>query len=210
MKTKTFDVTSGEVVIADPVHVPGKSSFHFFHPKAKIGRWVCTVDAEEKVMGVVINKMIAQYSREESELAGIEDPNELYHKAMAMLCGKAPDDLKVETSTINAESGMAGIFDRKSYRNDKIVENVDRICEKIVCEDQPWYSICCDRVLSEDRWGVIPQGCVSAAKDGVINLTASFNMFGEAERIEIDFTKTEETPVSEDGKDSEDSESDDD
>lgn len=203
----TFDVTSGTLHIGDPVNVFGKSEFECFFPKAKIGRWVCRVEAEEKVAGVVINKLIAEYSEEESERGGIVDPDHDYHKAMTMLCGKDPGELKIETATIEANSGVAGIFDQKSYRNNKIVANVDRICDKIVCEDEPWYSICCDRVLSENRWGVIPQGCVSAAKDGMINLTAHFNMFGQAERVEIDFARKEESADS-DADDADDSDDD--
>lgn len=200
----TFDVKTGKLYIGDPVYKKNSADAKFFLPKAKNGRWVCRVEEDEKVFGSIINKLIVSYSEEESRAAGIVDANDDFHRAMSMLCGKAPDDLKVETASINAESGMAGIFDYKSYRNDKIVENTVRISNQVVCDDEPWYSICCDRVLSENKWGVIPQGCVSAAKDGVINVTAKFNMFGEAEFIEIDFSK--DNAKFEDSEDSEDSE----
>jgi hypothetical protein len=200
----TFDVTNGKLHIGDPVYKKDSAEAKFFLPRAKNGRWVCIVEVDEKVFGNTINKLIVSYSEEESKAAGLVDTSDDFHRAMSMICGKAPGELKSESASISAESGMAGIFDYKSYRNDKIVNNVTRLSDKIVCDDEPWYSICCDRVLSENHWGCIPNGCVSAAKDGVINVTAHFNMFGEAERVEIDFEKAN-TKI-EDGEDSEDDE----
>ena len=204
MKT-TFDVLSGQLHIGDPVHKRSTVDAKFFRPKAKNGRWICRVEVDEKVYGISINKLIAEYSESESEGAGLLDANDSYHKAMSMICGKAPNELKNESATINAESSMAGIFDYKSYRDDKVVSRVERISDRIVCEEEPWYSICCDRVLSENKWGIIPQGCVSSAKDGIINVTAHFNMFGEAERVEIDFEKKNEIAKEEEEEEDDDS-----
>ena len=66
MKT-TFDVLSGQLHIGDPVHKRSTVDAKFFRPKAKNGRWICRVEVDEKVYGISINKLIAEYSESESE-----------------------------------------------------------------------------------------------------------------------------------------------
>jgi hypothetical protein len=68
---------------------------------------------------------------------------------------------------IGVDSGQCGIFDTAHYRDDSAIKAVQRLSTEIICADEPWYSICCDRTLeTEHRAGIIPYGCVSASGYG--------------------------------------------
>lgn len=191
---KTFDVLSGQIFLCDPCYKKGTALdasgniVKFANPKAKNGRWISTVVLDEKVFQNSICKLTVEYSEEESERAGFSDPEADYHKAMSMILGTQEKNT-TNPVEITCESGLIGIFDAKSYRNDKIVATTSRLSDRVVCEDQPWYSICCDRVLSQDQWGIIPNGCVTSSPEGVVCGVVSSNGFGEVVKIEIDFSK---------------------
>ena len=69
--------------------------------------------------------------------------------------------------TGGVDSGQFGYFDHDEYRNDNIVQGVERVTpDDVICDDEPWYSICCDRTLSKDKWGEIPFGIVSSSGYG--------------------------------------------
>ena len=71
------------------------------------------------------------------------------------------------SSEIGVDSGQAGVFDSKFYKDDKSIEGVERSGEsEIICEDEPWYSICCDKTLGEQGWGTIPYGAISRSGYG--------------------------------------------
>lgn len=68
---------------------------------------------------------------------------------------------------VGVDSGQGGIFDKTMFKKDDIVKGVKRTYKgKPICEDEPWYSICCDRTLGEKSAGVIPGGCVSSSGFG--------------------------------------------
>lgn len=191
---RTFDVLSGQLYVCDPCYKKGTTLdasgniVKLASPKAKNGRWISSVELDEKVYQSMVCKLTVAYSAEESEMAGFSDPEDDYRKAMAMILG-TQDKITTLAIEMTCESGLVGIFDSKSYQNDKVVANASRLSEKIICEDQPWYSICCDRVLTDDQWGVIPNGCVSHSPEGVIYGTVSVNGVGEVVKVEIDFSK---------------------
>lgn len=71
------------------------------------------------------------------------------------------------TEEIGVDSGQAGVFDSKFFKDDKSVEGVERQRNgEVICEDEPFYSMCCDRTLSETGWGTIPYGAVSSSGYG--------------------------------------------
>jgi len=67
---------------------------------------------------------------------------------------------------IGVDSGQAGVFEERFYKNDSITSGVIRKCKEAICEDEPWYSLCCDRTLHVDSAGTIPYGVVSSSGTG--------------------------------------------
>ena len=107
---------------------------------------------------------------------------------------------------VGVVSGQAGVFDDKYYKDVKVVANMtdaQRMCpDKKVCADDPWYSFCCDRTLSQQHAGVIPFGAVSSSGFGDGGYTCYYHedISGQADAIKIIFINDEE---SEDGLDRE-------
>ena len=68
---------------------------------------------------------------------------------------------------VAVDSGQAGVFDSKYYKDDEVVKTCKRKYkgDPINPEDK-WYSICCDRTLSKNRADVIPFGAVSSTGYG--------------------------------------------
>ena len=98
---------------------------------------------------------------------------------------------------VGVDSGQAGIFDLKHFKDDGIVANVERVGGEPICADEPWYSICCDRTLSEEGAGIIPFGCVSSSGYGdgsyiCSTITDTYNPKCEVVAIKIDFGIIEE------------------
>lgn len=209
---KTFDVYSGQIRISDPCY--GKNLIRIKDDKiptiqvlkAKKGRWVASVVKDERVYNEIITHLVACYDESLSKSAGIEDISSDFHKALSMMMAKDADVFLTSQILATVESGVIGIFDDKSYRDDRTASRATRLSDKIVCEDEPWYSICCDRVLSEDQWGVVPNGCVaSSSKEGEVSVSIQTNSYGEVVRVEVDFQAKVESSESE----SEESESED-
>ena len=98
-------------------------------------------------------------------------------------------DWREETFEVGVDSGQAGIFDLKHYKDDNSVAEVKRVHNESICEDEPFYSICCDRTLSETGAGVIPFGCVSSSGygDGGYTCFTMQNEDGQLDAIMIDF-----------------------
>jgi len=93
------------------------------------------------------------------------------------------------SATIGVDSGQAGVFDAQFFKDDKSVTGVKRMHSNIICEDELWYSMCCDRTLSDKSWGVIPYGAVSSSGFGDGSYTAykCFNNNKEVVGIRIVF-----------------------
>jgi len=191
---KTFDVYSGMIRISDPCFDAGAAKVLTL--KAKKGRWVAEVEKEEKVAQDIIKTLVAYFDEKQTELAGLTDIGGDYNKALSMMLGRQPEQITQQELVATIESGQIGIFDNKSFGDNKIAVNVARLSEKIICEDQPWYSICCDRVLSEDQWGSLPNGCVtSSTVDGDVAVSTHTNACGEVVKVEINFEKKVESSI---------------
>lgn len=97
---------------------------------------------------------------------------------------------------VGVDSGQAGIFDARHYREDAIVKDVTRIGPSIICPDEPWYSVCCDRTNNTEHCaGVIPEGCVASSGygDGSYDCFVGKDEKGRITAIKIDFISEDES-----------------
>jgi hypothetical protein len=105
-------------------------------------------------------------------------------------------DWKLQEIDVGVDAGMCGIFDDKYFKDDDSIEGVKRLGGKgnsVICEDEPWYSICCDRSMSEHSGGVIPYGCNSSSGYGDGSYKAfSLSKDGKVVAIMIDFGLSQE------------------
>lgn len=163
-----FTVRSGQIRVSDPCYDKDDDYLGMTLP-AKNGEWVAHADFDD--MGNWGDRVVS---------------------LTAEFVGKSKT-VEVNQGRIAVDSGQAGIFDLDSYKNDKIVENVKRIHNDSICEDEPWYSICCDRTLSKNQWGVVPNGVVSSSGfgDGCYEVTYFSDKDGLATRVEIIFISDE-------------------
>lgn len=179
-KTKTkkhtevsgFQVVSGKIMCSDPCYDGGDVLV-----KAKNGEWVARVEkSDEGAWGERVCRVL------------------VHHVDFSMYGSSRIKSFdSVEDATIGVDSGQAGVFDANSFRNDAVVENTKRIHGKTICEDELWYSICCDRTLSEKGYGYIPGGFVTTSGygDGGYGVEI-YKKNGEAVAVEITFIENEE------------------
>ena len=141
-----FEVESGVVIVSDPCY--DKDTWcNGILKNVRKGEWVCDVIIkEESGWGKRVACLIAK------------------HKGTIV-----PDissfQWEAQSFDVGVDSGQAGIFDEKYFKDDKVIRNVKRLNEsKIICAGEPWYSMCCDRTLnSEHEAGTIPCGVVSSS-----------------------------------------------
>ena len=162
LKDLEFAVVSGRITISDPCYEEISERLNC-EIKAKKGTWKAEVDYNDEY-------------RCKNLIASCLDFNKL-------------DVKRMKNFGIGVDSGQAGVFDSQHYRDDKVVENCQRIHGEIICEDEPWYSICCDRTLSKDNAGSIPYGVVSSSGygDGCYDVMIYYNEKEEAIKVEIEF-----------------------
>lgn len=163
-----FTIKSGKIRISDPCY--DKDDYlGGLVIEAKNGEWVASADLEKTGWGDRITKLTAEYNGPVS----VAD---------------------CSTHSIGVDSGQAGVFDFDSYKDDNLVKNVARVHKEVICEDEPWYSICCDRTLSNHQWGVIPNGAVSTSGygDGMYDVNCFLDKNGDVVRVEITFIDDED------------------
>jgi len=75
------------------------------------------------------------------------------------------------------DSGQFGFFDKDFYRNDEAAKDLKKydFGRDREGEGEEWYGACCNHTLSEESWGVLPQGAVSSSGFG----DGSYPVFGE-------------------------------
>jgi hypothetical protein len=137
----SFEIESGEVLVSDPCYevdtwCNGSLS------NVKKGKWKSYVVEEDRIM-----YLVAYHNK-------TKVPS--YNSSM----------WKKSDIEVGVDSGQAGIYDRKYFKDDRIVNGLDRKHEEIICEDEPWYSFNCDRTLAKIGAGVIPYGVVSSSGYG--------------------------------------------
>jgi hypothetical protein len=159
-----FEIKSGAVVLSDPCYELGTWCQGLFF-NVKNGEWIGEAEHVES------------YGRRVSVLIS-------YHKDYPTTADEIMQNGILLPFEGGVDSGQFGHFDHEGYRKDETIQGVARICtdpEHIICEDEPWYSICCDRTLAGDGFGVIPLGVVSSSGwgDGVYNTYAVRNDEGQ-------------------------------
>jgi hypothetical protein len=141
---KEFEIKSGKIVLSDPCYDLGTWCQGVID-KVKNGVWVSEI--EESSDGRI--SMLLSYHK---------DNHASFEYVME------------DGDLLNFDGGVdSGHFDYDGYRDDESMKNVARIADKDqmrICEDEPFYSMCCDRTLSFDMWGVLPQGVVSSSGYG--------------------------------------------
>lgn len=146
-----FEIKSGKVVLSDPCYELGIWCQGVID-KVKNGEWIGK--AEHLDAGDWGQRVAVLFA---------------YHKNYPTTSDDIISDGELLPFEGGVDSGQFGYFDFEGYRNDDSIKNVARICtnpEHIICEDEPWYSICCDRTIQGDSWGVIPLGVVSSSGYG--------------------------------------------
>jgi len=142
-----FRVVSGRVVVSDPCYEIGTWCQGILD-KVRKGEWVCQVSiAQENAC----DRCVAELTAMRSPALDLGNPK-----------------WTAETSfEVGVDSGQAGIFDMAHYRDDRIADGVQRLSREIICGQEPWYSLCCDRTSgSELGAGIIPCGVVSSSGFG--------------------------------------------
>jgi len=107
------------------------------------------------------------------------------------------ENWKIANFEVGVDSGQAGIFDNKYYKDDSVVArftDLDRKNKTKICEDEPWFSWCCDKTLGIPGGGVVPFGAVSSSGFGDGGYVCFFNKNkdGEIDAIKIVYIPDED------------------
>ena len=171
----TFEIESGTVVVSDPCYEDSRAL-----KGIKKGTWCANVIYNDGRCAVLV----------------------AYHKNHPVK--NIYDNFIAEHFNVGVDSGQAGIFDSKYFRDDDVVKDVKRIGEESdqICTDESWYSVCCDRTLQKIGAGVIPFGCVSSSGygDGVYECS-TVKTNDEITAIKIDFGVFDEDEENDDDDD---------
>lgn len=169
----SFQVTSGKVMCSDPCYEEGDVLV-----PAKNGEWLANVEmSDEGSWGDRVKKVLVHH---------------IDFSPIGTRSCKSYDT--VDNERIFVDSGQAGVYDSSTFRNDKLALTADRIGEhKPICEEDAWYSICCDRTLSKKGYGYVPQGFVTTSGygDGCYDVDV-YKKNGVAVALEITFIEDRE------------------
>jgi hypothetical protein len=146
---KNFVIKSGKIVLSDPCYDLGTWCQGVID-KVKNGVWIAEIE-DTTDFGGRISRLLA------------------YHINFPTTSDDIADDGELLPFEGGVDSGQFGYFDFDEYRSDESVQGVPRLAEQdqpIIREDEPFYSICCDRTLTKDMWGVIPFGVISSSGVG--------------------------------------------
>lgn len=152
-----FEIKSGKVVLSDPCYELGTWCQGVIN-NVKNGEW-CAEATHVESWGRRVASLVS------------------YHKDYPTTANDVMADGKILNFDGGVDSGQFGHFDFDGYRDDNSIIGVPRICpepENIICEDEPWYSMCCDRTIGGDGFGVLPLGVVSSSGYG----DGSYDTFG--------------------------------
>ena len=145
MQTQTkllgdFQIESGKVIVSDPCY---EVDFEINETieNVKNGKWIAKIETK-KVWGERVSKLMCCHES-------------VYQFSRSLI-------FKVVSKDIGVDSGQAGIFDVEHFKKDSDVEDLPREYKEKICENEPWYSYCCDRTLSKMA-DVIPFGVVSSS-----------------------------------------------
>lgn len=160
-KLGNFINESGVLFISDPCY--DIDTWCTARVKAKTGEWISFVEKSDE--GDWGNRCAVLFA---------------YHKDYPLTDS---DDININCSGIGVDSGQAGIFDEKYFKDDSVATPSNFI------PDEPWYSMCCSKTLSKKQADVIPYGAVSSSGygDGVYSYYVKENESGEVVAVKIVF-----------------------
>jgi hypothetical protein len=160
----SFEVTSGTLVCSDPCYSLDVWCMGFVS-NVKKGKWNAYV--------------------EWIDLGG-------WGERIAMLVVHHQDNKSIKIDFNNplnfdagVDSGQFGFFDKDFYRNDESAKGLAKYDFNgdfgLKEEGDEWYRVCCALTLSEDSWGVLPNGAVSSSGigDGSYDVFQQVNDEGE-------------------------------
>lgn len=176
MHSKEFEIVSGTILVSDPCYE--KDGFlQLKLENVRKGFWTMSTDrTDEGSWGKRVAELIC-------------------------LANNSNGDCWECAGAIGVDSGQAGIFDEKHYRDDAAV-----VGQTLLHEDSPiiwvnkdgddWYNLCCDKTLHKEYegGGVIPFGAVSSSGfgDGQYDVFVRKNAKGEITGVKIVFLTDEE------------------
>lgn len=167
-----FIIETGKVRISDPCYDEDTWCAGVVD-NVKSGTWQATViKTNDEDWGERVAKLIAYHKDSISDVEEIETFRE--------------NECEFD---VGVDSGQAGIFDVKHYKDDNQFKN-----EKPKADyGSIFYNFCCDATLSDLGAGVIPYGCVSSSGygDGGYTATKYLNDDGQVVAIAIKFIETE-------------------
>jgi hypothetical protein len=149
---RQFEIKSGRMVISDPcyeLNLPVNAIIN----NVKKGKWdsiVITSEDNRFIEKLIVYNIDSFISGEfgDYEIKNIQDEANLL-----------PYEFGVD-------SGQFGFFDFEGYGNNKKCERLKKFSKTKIQPENPFYSICCDRVSSGEGWGTLPFGVVSTSGGG--------------------------------------------
>ena len=147
-----FEIKSGRMVISDPCYELN-TMVNATIENVKNGKWRASVIKSEDngfIEELVVYSINSIVSGEfgDYEIKNIQDKENLL------------------LFDFGVDSGQFGFFDFEGYGNNKKCERLKRYSKAIIQPENPFYSICCDRVSSGEGWGTLPFGVVSTSGVG--------------------------------------------
>ena len=172
---RQFEIKSGRMVISDPCYELN-SIVNATIDNVKNGKWGTIVIHSDD--NRIIESLVV-FNIESS----VEDES---------LLNRIQTLIEEENSLPNffgVDSGQFGFFDFKGYGNYKRCKNLKRYSKIIIESENPFYSICCDIVSSEEGWGILPFGvvCSSGRGDGLYEVYGLKNSDEEYILFFVDF-----------------------
>jgi len=143
-----FEVRNGAVVVSDPCYDRGTWCAGTIRNVLN-GTWKARIErSDEGEWGIRVARLVVMHEKYEED-----------HP-----CVDGWDAQKFE---VGVDSGQAGVFDTRHYKSDADARKATWVNkDEAICDDEPWYSLCCDRTLNGDSAGVIPFGAVSSSGFG--------------------------------------------
>ena len=173
MVTDQFLVESGTLIVSDPCYEKD-GELQAVIDNVFNGPWEMeTICSDEGTFGNRVSVLIAT--------------------AVGSVCREK--DWKHVDADIPVDSGQAGIFDLKYFKDDNVVRHIELLNkDEVICEEEPWYSLCCDRTLGEEKAGVVPFGAVSSSGygDGCYSCFICKNKDGKVIGVKIVFIEDED------------------
>jgi len=152
MSLKMFKIVSGRLVVSDPCYdINDIKDGLQYQEKCHKGVWVCKVNKDNA--GIICNLLCFHVDHK-------------YNLSWTKTC------------TVGVDSGQIGVFDKKYYQSKESVTGVKyESHHSPIDTTKRWYSVCSDKTLSDDRFGVIPFGAISNSGygDGGYELKVSFS-----------------------------------